>query len=237
MALPLVSVCTPTWQRPFHLARCMLSVAAQDYRGPVEHVIVSDGPDPLLGTARFAQFCAQLALHHPGYTAAVHQLPAHDPGNWWGQAAKTAAFALASSGLLCELDDDDAYRPFHVRLLAAALAPGTGFAFSRMWIGPGAVGSPLTPAEESMIQGDHGFPGKWNSLRGLQTVMFRRELLAVAGLEPRTNHLELAMCRRWAAAGVPWAFVDRVTVDMYQHDDYPADGYPPEAATLLAAGG
>ena len=102
-----------------------------------------------------------------------------------------------------------------------------GFVFSRMWIGPPAMCTTLTPAEENLLQGAHGFPENGTACAACRPVMFRRELLGIAGLEPRTCHLELAMCRRWAAAGVRWAFVDRVTVDMYQHDDYPADGYPP----------
>ena len=43
---PTVSVITPTWQRhDLLLNRCVPSVAAQDHPA-VEHVIVSDGPDP-----------------------------------------------------------------------------------------------------------------------------------------------------------------------------------------------
>ena len=48
MAVPLVSVITPTWQRhALLLDRCIPSVAAQDYPN-VDHVVVSDGPDPAL---------------------------------------------------------------------------------------------------------------------------------------------------------------------------------------------
>jgi glycosyltransferase involved in cell wall biosynthesis len=47
----LVSVLTGTWQRPELLAACIENVRHQTYR-PLEHVIVSDGPDP--DTARVA---------------------------------------------------------------------------------------------------------------------------------------------------------------------------------------
>lgn len=43
----LVSVVTGTWQRHDLLAECIENVRAQTYR-PLEHVIVSDGPDDLL---------------------------------------------------------------------------------------------------------------------------------------------------------------------------------------------
>src|SRR5215472_1068898 len=44
---PRISVITPTWQRARLLTRrCIPSVLAQDYEGEIEHVIVSDGPDP-----------------------------------------------------------------------------------------------------------------------------------------------------------------------------------------------
>ena len=43
---PLVAVITPTWQRTgLLLSRCIPSVQAQDYPR-VEHIVVSDGPDP-----------------------------------------------------------------------------------------------------------------------------------------------------------------------------------------------
>jgi len=47
---PLVSVVTPTWQRHrILLERCIPSVQSQDYPN-VQHVIVSDGPDPELAS-------------------------------------------------------------------------------------------------------------------------------------------------------------------------------------------
>ena len=45
---PLVSVITPTWLRhDWLLHRCMPSVQGQTYPH-IEHIIVSDGPDPEL---------------------------------------------------------------------------------------------------------------------------------------------------------------------------------------------
>ena len=51
MASPLVTVVTPTWQRhPLLFSRCVPPVQAQDYPA-VEHIVVSDGPDPVLASA------------------------------------------------------------------------------------------------------------------------------------------------------------------------------------------
>lgn len=47
MANKLVSAVTGTWQRHDLLLECIENVRAQSYR-PLEHVIVSDGPDPEL---------------------------------------------------------------------------------------------------------------------------------------------------------------------------------------------
>jgi glycosyltransferase involved in cell wall biosynthesis len=47
MTRPLVSVITGTWQRHDLLMQAVETVRRQSYR-PVEHIIVSDGPDPIL---------------------------------------------------------------------------------------------------------------------------------------------------------------------------------------------
>lgn len=58
---PLVSVLTGTYRRPELLAGCIENVRAQTYR-PLEHVIVSDGPDPETSRVALAALdCADTA--------------------------------------------------------------------------------------------------------------------------------------------------------------------------------
>jgi glycosyltransferase involved in cell wall biosynthesis len=122
-----ISVCTPTWRRPNLLfGRCIPSIQAQDYEGRVEHVIVSDGPDPELAS----WFEGSILASTPRYA----ELPEHPAGPSYGHYARMRAIELATGEYVAYLDDDDAFRPGHCRLLAAALDanPDAGFAVSQM---------------------------------------------------------------------------------------------------------
>lgn len=106
---PKVSVITPTWQRPRLLnERCRPSVAQQAYAGPVEHIVVSDGPDPAV------DIC----------------LPEHVPEVNRGVSARRHALSLATGDVIAYLDDDNAWRPNHLDRLVAAL-DGADFAYTR----------------------------------------------------------------------------------------------------------
>jgi Glycosyl transferase family 2 len=122
------SVITPTWQRhDLLLDRCIPSVAVQDHPS-VQHVIVSDGPDPeLRGLLSGPSVPA-------GYSLAYAELPEHDPEPHYGWRARLRGLELAAGSHVTYCDDDDALRPAHCSLMAAALDadPGAGFAVSRM---------------------------------------------------------------------------------------------------------
>lgn len=97
---PKVSVITPTWQRARLLnERCRPSVAQQTYDGPVEHIVVSDGPDPGV------DIC----------------LPAHVTEVNRGVSARSHGVSLATGDIIAYLDDDNAWRPNHLEKLVAAL--------------------------------------------------------------------------------------------------------------------
>lgn len=126
--MPLVSVITPTWQRrQLLLARCIPSVQAQGYPR-VEHIVVSDGPDP--------QLAADLSMPwlHGWKDLWFHALPAHDEEPHWGGAVRNAGLGLVAGQYVTYCDDDDSLRPDHCYRLAAALDahPEAGFAVSRM---------------------------------------------------------------------------------------------------------
>jgi glycosyltransferase involved in cell wall biosynthesis len=194
MTGPLVTVITPTWQRHgLLLSRCVPSVQAQDY-GSFEHLIISDGPDPVLaGTAL------------PPNTRLL-ELPAHDPRSRWGNECRRHGIAAARGDLVAYLDDDDEWLPSHIRLLAGALTSGAGagFAYSRAvslcsgaWVrigdGPLAHGRIVT----GMIMHRSSLPAAWPD---------------------GTNAPDWETVRQWLDAGAGYLSVDAVT-----HRHYPSE--------------
>lgn len=190
--LPLISVITPTWHRYGMLAAAVASVAAQHYPR-IEHIVVSDGPD---GKLR--------AVPWPPYVI-YSELPAHAPDPHYGAAARNRGLELASGPLIAYLDDDDAYRPGHLLLLARALeaAPGAGFAYSRMDLGDQVLGSQ--------------FPAAGNI--GTPMVLHRRKLAQIASWIDGPSE-DWEMIRKWIDAGIRWVHlpVTTVTARPYPHD-------------------
>lgn len=205
---PSVSVITGTWQRnDLLLTRCVPSVQAQTWP-KVEHIIVSDGPDEVLEAARWPAGVVFEALE------------SHDPECFWGHRTKMRALELARGEFVAYLDDDDAYRPDHVALLAHALIddPTAGFAYSRMAAhmpGPGLVRIGDGPLAHGRI--------------GTQMIMHRRSVLDVETWRNISSCPEWDLVTRWLAAGVPYVSVDAVTVDYY-----PANPMDPRLAVPVA---
>ena len=194
---PLVSVITPTWQRhDLLLGRCIPSVAAQTYR-PLEHVVVSDGPDEDLS-------CRIGWPQSEGLTGRFDQLPGREPGQHWGGPARRRGIELARGDLIAYLDDDDAYRPDHVALLAAALGehPEAGFAWSQMLChqphGDEVIGGPL-------CSGGVGTP----------MLMHRREILTAATSRPACADEDWQLVAEWLEAGIADVVVPVITVDVW----------------------
>lgn len=200
--LPLVSVVTPTWQRhePL-LTRCAQSVGAQDYPlSRIEHVIASDGPDPDLSGLLFES----APWPRPGTVKIIH-LPEHEPALHWGAPARKAGAAAADGELIAYLDDDDAYRPEHIRLLAEALiaAPDAMFVVGRMMS--------HQPGGDSVIgDGPLGFGNV-----GTPMIMHRRELLDLAGWDVSSPGEDWEIVSRWLGAGAAYVRVDAETVDVW----------------------
>jgi glycosyltransferase involved in cell wall biosynthesis len=220
---PMVSVITPTWERnDLLLKRCIPSVQVQDYPN-VEHVIVSDGPDPELagimsglrrcnhgGCPRSEPWCQRLRYA---------ELEQHPEGEHWGHFARSRAIELSRGDYITYLDDDDLYLPRHCSILVSALnaRPEIGFAFSQMqWAnGKYTVG--------------HGEP--WEGDIGTPMIMHRREILQHAGWNEAHEMEDWRLVKGWMDAGVQWAFVERVTVIIWPGaSDYLPPGHH-EAAT------
>lgn len=188
-----ISVISPTWQRhDLLLNRCLPSVAAQTI--PVEYVIASDGPDPVL----------ENLLEGTGIIY-VEVDEHHEEGVNVGGWARNRGLEAATGDFIAYLDDDNAFRPNHVELLATALAenPDRDFAYSRMFRhGLGDV-----------IGSDPPCYGCIDS----SIIMHRADTHKKFGLWPAPSeyHIDWQLIEAWLAGGATWAFVPEVTVDYY----------------------
>ena len=197
MAVPLISVITPTWQRhDLLLDRCIPSVAAQDYPA-VQHVIVSDGPDNVLAGKIVAGSCGAVVWD---------ALPAHDPAARWGHWARLRGLELATGEYIAYLDDDNAFRPGHLAKLAAALDadPSAGFAYSQIMMHNGGSSYVV------------GVPPPAYGQIDTSAIMHRRGLLDTATWRDEGQvTIDWDIVERWLHAGAGWAHVPEVTADYY----------------------
>jgi glycosyltransferase involved in cell wall biosynthesis len=188
-----LSVITPTWQRhDLLIGRCIPSVAAQTVT--VEHVVVSDGPDPELRDrlAGLDVVYVEVAEH------------ADDPCNY-GARARNRGLEVASGDLIAYLDDDNAFRPQHVETLAAALDanPDRDFGYTRMY--------------RHGINDEVGGEPPAHGLIDSSILMQRRDTHLRFGLwpVPAPYHVDWELVRTWLEGGATWVFVPEVTVDYY----------------------
>jgi glycosyltransferase involved in cell wall biosynthesis len=196
---PSVDVITPTWARhDLLLGRCIPSVQAQDYPD-IRHVVVSDGPDPLLRP--------KLAPLLPNVVVRIEELPEHDPEAQWGHYARLHGIDLAKGEYIAYLDDDNSWHSYHVRLLVAALEEtGADFAYPRMAVhGRGEYVIGTDPPAEGQID--------------TSMIVHRRGLLDVATWRwyPGIPTIDWDLVSRWMAAGATWVRVPSVTCDYYFH--------------------
>lgn len=192
-----ISVITPTWQRHgLLLERCIPSVAAQTVS--VEHVVVSDGPDPELREL--------LADVDVVYTEVAEH--ADDPCNY-GARARNRGLEVATGDLIAYLDDDNAFKPNHVQVLADVLAehPDRDFAYSKMYRhGLGDVIG-AEPPEHGRVDSS--------------ILMQRADTHLKFGLwpVPAPYAVDWELVKTWVLNGATWVFVPEVTVDYYHRGD------------------
>lgn len=199
--LPGVSVVTPTWKRNVLLLnRAIPSVAAQTYPGEIEHIVVSDGPDPALA--------AQLPGLHPGpnHSLGLHQLPAHQDMCNRGLVPRLYGAAQAGHDLIAYLDDDNAWRREHLELLVRALlSSGAGFAYSRA----------LCHDRERAVRYTIGTPVPELAQIDTSLIVHRRGLLRTATWNLCGQPADWDLVSRWIAGGASWVFVPDITLDYY----------------------
>lgn len=193
MSAPLVSVITPTWQRPKLLVeRCIPSVWAQTYR-PIEHLIIGDGPDPHLR--------GRLAII--GYTPDGIMGRRYIEGgqNWGGvgHAARAAGAWLAAGEWICYLDDDNEYLPGHVEAMVAEAQRSGAMLVCTAWRMPDGATWGWTP------------PG--TNRTDSSSFLHHRDLLRVDSWEPGDGYAaDGALIDRWIAKGVTWSFLQEPTM-------------------------
>jgi glycosyltransferase involved in cell wall biosynthesis len=203
-----VSVVTPTWDRHgLLLDRCVPSVQAQDYP-KVEHVIISDGPDEKLREVFRSHIPPdrrqdiRQGRRHPLW---YYELPEHDPQARWGHWARLRGIELAAGEYITYCDDDDALRPEHCRLLAAALDanPDAGFAYARA----------VMHAQGGACCRIGTDPPAYGQISVM--LMHRRELLDVATWRQGEPTIDWDLVSRWMDAGVGWVMADADTADIW----------------------
>lgn len=186
--------------------RCLPSIARQTYTGPIEVCLVSDGRDyalddqvhQLSGT----DMGAISVLHYNSVPGTLNHAPR------WGNYARKLALEMAQGDFIAYLDDDDAYRPRHVEVLAGALTshPEAQFAWSKM-----ATRGMHTEAETGPEY--IGGPQLGPTLVGTPMIMHRATLVPDWG--PPDEMEDWKMIEKWVIAKVRGEFVDEVTIDVW----------------------
>ena len=177
------------------LDRCVPAVQAQDYPA-VEHVIISDGPDPVL---------SRKTGWVPGPVELLYyELPEHQPEPNYGHYARAAGVERATGEYITYCDDDDSLRPAHCRLLAAALDadPEAGFAVSRM---VSHHAHPTVVGWGPLACGNVGSP----------MIMHRRGTLEYGTWGPPSWTEDWDLVEKWLDAGVKYANVNAETSNVW----------------------
>jgi GT2 family glycosyltransferase len=219
MRRPLVSVITPTWQRHELLLEAIENVRQQTYR-PIEHVIVSDGPDNELRRMLVSTELRKngLRIDPNGWPVLVdpeaNTVPVFftDAGRNWSSFMPDSFCAapmlvgqfMARGTYQAWLADDERMEPDHIASLVDALeSEAADFAYSRVR---------LYHVGQTPEQGfDIGTPTP--TMGQITNVLYRSELLR-RGLYPLGCGMtsDWACISQWINAGARWAYVDRVTL-------------------------
>lgn len=196
---PLVTVVTPTWERPFQVIRAVLSVAAQTYR-PIQHVVVSDGPNPEL-----KQLMATLTREpKEDYSLEYYELAEH-PNARWGHFARLHGISKAKGNIIAYLDDDDEFLPHHIERLVPLLN-GTPFSFTDF------VYSMILIHEPGYDVTSGCEPPQFAGI-STSSIVHYKDLLKKATWKDNgyQETIDWDIVERWMGAGAKWAFYPAVT--------------------------
>jgi glycosyltransferase involved in cell wall biosynthesis len=164
---------------------------AQTYPN-IEHVVVSDGPDPVL-RASLGQSDQVRFL----------EMPEHDPLSRWGEYARICGDENATGDLLTHVDDDDELLPRHVEVLVDAIErSGADFAYSQMRINHSGRSEVI--GQDPPIYGQIGV-----------SFLYRRSLLDLGTWRIGYPSIDWDLIERWMAVGARWVYVPEVTIECY----------------------
>ena len=174
-----------------------MSVALQTYR-PIQHVVVSDGPNPELRELLHTTSGERPAA---GYELTLDFLPEHSLTARWGHFARLRGQELAKGDLIAYLDDDDELYPQHVEYLTdALLEAGADFSYSRILIHD--VGNSWVSGAE---------PPRFGHI-STSSILHRRKLLDTATWRDEGQlTIDWDLAERWMAGGASWAFHPQIT--------------------------
>lgn len=199
-----ISIITPTLPRrsSLLLSRCIPSVQAQDYQGPMEHVIQSDGANPEAWAS--IRISEESGVFRP---VPIIYFWEGKSGSGFGASIRKKALEKATGEYIAYLDDDDKYRPEHIRLLAQALDdhPECGYAYTCMVFHKNG---------ETYRAGMQG-PGQFYGTCGTPTIMHRREILEVHNWGEDSAYEDFELVTGWRKAGIKAWMIDRDTIDVY----------------------
>lgn len=204
-ARPLVSVVTGTWQRHDLLIEAIANVREQTYPN-LEHVIVSDGPDPELYNLIASLRDDRESCPHEVYRDVPIRFAelgrnwtAFCPDSFAAGAFKTAQFLARGDYQMWLSDDERMLVPDYVERMVRTLEEtGADFAYSkvRMWHAD-------RPAQ-AWDMGD-GRPSHGN----ITSAFYRSALLKHRMFELHVGSgTDWDQIAAWMAAGAKWAYID-----------------------------
>lgn len=210
MSRPLVSVVTGTWQRHDLLMEAIANLREQTYR-PLEHIVVSDGPDPELREmiGRNLNLHAHDCIKTPErYVPIVFQECGFNWSSFLAASMSAVPFQVAQwltrGPLLCWMADDERFQPDHIESLVTLLEEkDADFVYSRcavwmLWHGPQHV---MEIGTDPPVLGT------------VTNVLYRRELLDYRGFRQHIGSgSDWDQVQGWMQAGARWAMLDRVTM-------------------------
>jgi glycosyl transferase family 2 len=194
----LVSVITPTWQRPELLKRCVDIVQHQTYPN-MEHILVSDGIDERIMDAL------------PGVRPRFYVMPNELVYNWssilhnsFGIAPLIFGMLLSSGDYQIWFSDDDEMDREHIEKLVNLLErTESDFVYSKCRL----YMNGKTKSQGFDIGTDPPEHGQ------ITNFLYTRELLTRPGCMPQfgTHPVDIALVKQWMNAGAKWAMLDEVT--------------------------
>lgn len=203
---PLLTVITPTWQRHDLLIGCIEDVKAQTYPN-VEHIIVSDGPDPGLRQALWQAGHRPADVFTDGGPTRL-QLT-HLGRNWstflpnnFGIGPIVAGLLLARGEYVAVWCDDERAEPHHLTAMIDLLeATRADFAYPVVQF----YRNGQSPFEGYQIASDPPVHGQFTHYVARVTAL--QKAMPRWGAHP----VDWTLCEAWMAQGATWAMLPEVT--------------------------